>query len=116
MSCKSGRLKTKVRDVEAMAKVCMWLSDTPPRNGQVSGSEMLTNLKGSPYEKFSMWVCQRDKMRKYGQPATQKLVLSEKLGIDCGEPRLPIAPLSDAAKNEVLSGAKTFGMLTKASL
>ena len=51
-----------------MAKVCMWLSDTPPRNGQVSGSEMLTNLKGSPYEKFSMWVCQRDKMRKYGQP------------------------------------------------
>ena len=58
----------------------MWLSDTPPRNGQVSGSEMLTNLKGSPYEKFSMWVCQRDKMRKYGQPGGMlKLAVKLKL-------------------------------------
>jgi dihydrodipicolinate synthase/N-acetylneuraminate lyase len=55
-------------------------------------------------------------VRKYGQPATQKLVLSEKLGIQCGEPRLPIAPLSDTEKTEVLAGAKDFGMLPKASL
>eukprot|EP01043_Picozoa_sp_COSAG02_P015873 COSAG02_NODE_686_length_18484_cov_29.523851_9_plen_194_part_00 len=55
-------------------------------------------------------------VRKYGQPAVQKLVLSEKLGIHCGEPRLPIEPLTAEAKKEVLAGAKDFGMLSKASL
>ena len=55
-------------------------------------------------------------VRKYGQPAVQKLVLSEKLGIHCGDPRLPIAPLSDDEKMEVLAGATEFGIITKASL
>ena len=55
-------------------------------------------------------------VRKYGQPATQKLVLSAKLGIHCGEPRLPIPPMSDKEKKEVLSAAKDFGMLTQANL
>ena len=38
-------------------------------------------------------------------------ILSKKLGISCGEPRLPIAPLSSAAKVEVMDGAKLYGLL-----
>ena len=55
-------------------------------------------------------------VRKYGQPATQKLVLSIKLGVECGDPRLPIAPLSAVEKMEVLDGAKALGLLNGAAL
>ena len=55
-------------------------------------------------------------VRKYGQPATQKLVLSEKLGVHCGYPRLPIEPLSATDKTEVLASSKNLGMPSKASL
>ena len=50
-------------------------------------------------------------VRKYGQPAVQKLVLSKQLNITCGEPRLPISPLSSKEITEVLDGAKALGLL-----
>jgi len=43
-------------------------------------------------------------------------VLGEKLGVECGVPRLPIPPLSDDEASEVLAGAKEFGLLKRANL
>jgi len=64
---KTGKRKTKVKDVEVMAAVVMFVSDMPPRNYEVSGSELLTNLQGSPYEMFGKWVTSGNKLRKYGE-------------------------------------------------
>ena len=68
--------------------VLMHLSDTPPRNHQVSGSEMLTNLKGGPYEQFSKWVTASGRMRKSPPtcrpPAGLKIATHGRYGKDGG--------------------------------
>ena len=56
-----------------------------------------------------------DFMIEFGNPHTPKLVLGEKLGIDCGDPRLPSRPLSPERKAECLRRAAEFG-LTKVAV
>ncbi len=48
--------------------------------------------------------------RKYGIHATAKAVLSERLGIDCGDPRLPGLPLTPQQRAEILRGASRLGL------
>ncbi len=43
--------------------------------------------------------------------ATLKVILSARLGIDCGDPRLPLPVLSEEEKGEVLRQAKELGIL-----
>jgi len=74
---RSGQRKTKVRDVKIMAEALMWIADTPPRNGEVSGSELLTNLRGTPYEIFSKWITSSGKMRKYDKDGGGSIGIEE---------------------------------------
>lgn len=48
--------------------------------------------------------------RKYGIHATAKAVLSERLGIDCGDPRLPGLPLTPQQRAEILRSASRLGL------
>lgn len=48
--------------------------------------------------------------RKYGIHATAKAVLSERLGIDCGDPRLPGLPLTPQQRAEILRRASELGL------
>ena len=43
--------------------------------------------------------------------ATLKLVVGARLGIDCGDPRLPLLPMSEEEKGEVLRRAGELGIL-----
>jgi N-acetylneuraminate lyase len=54
-------------------------------------------------------------VRQFGLHATVKTVLSERLGIDCGHPRPPVLPLSEAQRAVVLKRAAELG-LTKVSV
>ena len=49
-------------------------------------------------------------VREFGMHAGVKAVLSERLGIDCGEPRLPTPPLAPEIKAEVLRRAEALGV------
>ena len=49
-------------------------------------------------------------VRAYGLHATVKAVLSERLGIDCGSPRAPGRPLTDAQRSDVLRKAAELGL------
>ena len=44
------------------------------------------------------------------QPAVQKAVLSARLGIECGAPRLPTLPLKPETKEAVLKAAAELGL------
>lgn len=46
----------------------------------------------------------------YEQPAVQKAVLTARLGIDCGAPRLPTLPLKPETLASVLKGATELGL------
>ena len=48
-------------------------------------------------------------VRRFGMHAAVKAVLSERWGIDCGEPRLPSPPLSPEAKADLLRHATALG-------
>ena len=43
--------------------------------------------------------------------ATLKVIVGARLGIDCGVPRLPLSPLSEEEKSEVLRQAEALGIL-----
>ncbi len=49
-------------------------------------------------------------IRGFGMHAAVKALLSERLGIDCGEPRLPSPPLSPEAKADLLRRAEALGV------
>jgi dihydrodipicolinate synthase/N-acetylneuraminate lyase len=49
-------------------------------------------------------------IRGFGMHAVIKVLLSERLGIDCGEPRLPIPPLTPEIRAEVLRRAEALGV------
>jgi dihydrodipicolinate synthase/N-acetylneuraminate lyase len=49
-------------------------------------------------------------VRQYGLHATAKVILSERLGIDCGSPRPPGRPLSSEQKAEVLQRIEEMGL------
>jgi len=42
--------------------------------------------------------------------ATIKAILSERLGIDCGDPRLPTPPLTSQQRSTVLKNAEALGL------
>ncbi len=53
-----------------------------------------------------------DVVRMFGAPAAvTKLILSERLGIDCGRPIPPVADLTDEQRIAVLAAAKDAGLL-----
>ncbi len=53
-----------------------------------------------------------DIVRMFGAPAAvTKLILSERLGIDCGRPIPPVADLSDEQRTIVLAAARDAGLL-----
>jgi dihydrodipicolinate synthase/N-acetylneuraminate lyase len=49
-------------------------------------------------------------VRQFGLHATTKVVLSERLGIDCGDPRPPGLPLTKAQRQHVLKRAAELGL------
>ena len=49
-------------------------------------------------------------VRTYGLHSTIKAVLSERLGIDCGDPRPPSLPLTDAERDVVLNRIAELGL------
>ena len=49
-------------------------------------------------------------VREYGFHATAKVILSERLGVDCGEPRLPTPPLTREQRSMVLRRAEELGI------
>ena len=49
-------------------------------------------------------------VREFGMHAVIKVLLSERLGIDCGEPRLPTPPLTPGTRAEVLRRAEALGV------
>jgi dihydrodipicolinate synthase/N-acetylneuraminate lyase len=49
-------------------------------------------------------------VRQFGLHATTKVVLSERLGIDCGDPRPPGLPLTPAQRQQVLTRAAELGL------
>ena len=49
-------------------------------------------------------------VNEFGNPASIKVLLSERLGIDCGEPRLPTPPLTPERRAEVLRRAEAMGI------
>ena len=49
-------------------------------------------------------------VRQFGLHATAKVILSEKLGIDCGNPRPPGLPLSPEQREQVLERAAELGL------
>ena len=49
-------------------------------------------------------------VRQFGLHATTKAVISERLGIDCGDPRPPGLPLTQAQRVEVLKRAAELGL------
>ena len=49
-------------------------------------------------------------VRTYGLHSTIKAVLSERLGIDCGDPRPPGLPLTDAERDVVLNRIAELGL------
>jgi dihydrodipicolinate synthase/N-acetylneuraminate lyase len=53
-----------------------------------------------------------DVVRMFGAPAgVTKLILSERLGIDCGRPIPPVMDLTDEQRPIVLAAAKEVGLL-----
>lgn len=54
-------------------------------------------------------------VRKYGLHSTIKVVLSERLGIDCGNPRPPSLPLTEEEQAQVLTRVAELG-LTKVTV
>jgi dihydrodipicolinate synthase/N-acetylneuraminate lyase len=49
-------------------------------------------------------------VRRFGLHATTKAVLSERLGIDCGDPRPPGLPLTAEQRQQVLARAAELGL------
>jgi dihydrodipicolinate synthase/N-acetylneuraminate lyase len=49
-------------------------------------------------------------VREFGMHATLKALLSERLGIDCGAPRLPTPPLTSEQRSIVLKRAEEIGL------
>ena len=49
-------------------------------------------------------------VRQFGLHATTKVVLSERLGIDCGDPRPPGLPLTPTQRQQVLTRAAELGL------
>jgi N-acetylneuraminate lyase len=49
-------------------------------------------------------------VREFGMHATLKALLSERLGIDCGAPRLPTPPLTSEQQSIVLKRAEEIGL------
>ncbi len=49
-------------------------------------------------------------VREFGMHATLKALLSERLGIDCGDPRPPTPPLTSEQRSAVLRRAEEFGL------
>lgn len=49
-------------------------------------------------------------VREFGLHATIKAVISDRLGIDCGDPRRPGLPLTDAQRTEVLRRTAGLGL------
>ena len=49
-------------------------------------------------------------VREFGMHATLKTLLSERLGIDCGAPRLPTPPLTNEQRSAVLKRAEEIGL------
>ena len=54
-------------------------------------------------------------VRQFGLHSTTKVVLSERLGIDCGDPRRPGLPLTEEQRTQVLTRAAELG-LTKVTV
>ena len=54
-------------------------------------------------------------VRQFGLHSTTKVVLSERLGIDCGDPRRPGLPLTPEQRTQVLTRAAELG-LTKVTV
>ena len=54
-------------------------------------------------------------VRQFGLHSTTKVVLSERLGIDCGDPRRPGLPLTEEQRIQVLTRAAELG-LTKVTV
>lgn len=51
-----------------------------------------------------------DIVREFGMHAVLKAIISERLGIDCGEPRRPTLPLTVEQRQEVISRANSLGV------
>ncbi len=51
-----------------------------------------------------------DFMIEFGNPSTPKAVLGERLGIDCGGPRLPLLPMTTEQRAECIRRAAEFGL------
>ena len=52
-------------------------------------------------------------IRSLGRPyfhAALKLIMSERLGIDCGDPRPPAMPLSDQQRQQIIAGLEALGL------
>ncbi len=47
-------------------------------------------------------------VRHFGLHATCKFLVGHRLGIDCGDPRAPIAPLSESARKQVIERFETL--------
>ncbi len=43
-------------------------------------------------------------------PATIKALVSERIGVECGDPRLPILPLTPEERTHIREGAEQFGL------
>lgn len=53
-------------------------------------------------------------IREFGLHPTVKAVLSERLGIDCGNPTRPVLPLTSEQRREVLKRAARLGVIREA--
>ena len=51
-----------------------------------------------------------DIVREFGMHGVLKALLTERLGIDCGDPRLPTLPLTPQQREEVISRAAAIGV------
>ena len=51
-----------------------------------------------------------DFMIEFGNPSTPKAVLGERLGVDCGDPRLPLLPMTPEQRAECLRKAAEMGL------
>ena len=51
-----------------------------------------------------------DIVREFGMHGVLKAMIGERLGIDCGDPRLPTPPLTPEVRREVISRAEALGV------
>ena len=52
-----------------------------------------------------------DYMVEFGNPHTPKLILGERLGVECGDPRLPMLPMPHEKRDECIRRASELGLI-----